>query len=162
VPAGVARPAGGIYPFQARAGELRLTWPGGVAAEFFAALAAAGGGPATAPERFNWPRFLSGPAAGELPAAAGGDPWQVDWAAAAARARAGGTGTWPVRPARDVRVVVPAAGPWAPASPFAAAPILAAGAVAVLASAAPLDAAFSRAGVLRFGGGAVAWFPAPP
>jgi hypothetical protein len=96
---GEMRPAGAIFPFDARGGRLQLSWRAGAEAWFYRELAAArnaaigaaeaeaGGGDASAkaaldkrrPEYFDWPRFRSLLASESVPAAVRDDPWSVDW-----------------------------------------------------------------------------------
>ncbi|MDR0452098.1 MAG: hypothetical protein LBH15_03565 [Treponema sp.] len=130
---GLMKSAGAIFPFDADGDSVRLSWEGGVAAEFYLALAkaclareagAAGGASASArrrPEWFNWPRFRALLRSESVPEDLREDPWLADWDALAARTVESGWNSSRIRAAERVPLVVlvPADGPWFGASPFA-------------------------------------------
>jgi len=117
---GEVRPAGAVYPFDLEDEKLVLSWPGGVAAVFFRELSRSEGDAQTLPERFDWPRFRALLADDSLSAAVRADPWLVDWRSVARRTRASGFDRRRLvaAAAEPLTLRVPAAGPWAPDSPF--------------------------------------------
>ena len=87
---GMMRPAGALYPFDVRDGELCLSWRGGVDALVYREMAAEVSRNGSVnqkrqPPYFDWPRFRelleSTALAGELIA----DPWRADWRSIAQR-----------------------------------------------------------------------------
>jgi hypothetical protein len=132
---GVMKSAGAIFPFDADGGRIRLSWEGGVAAEFYLALAkarlaaennAAGGAlPADKrrPEWFDWPRFRALLASGAIPEEVRQDPWLAAWDAVAVKAVESGWDSRRIRAAENtpLTVILPADGPWFGTSPFAGA-----------------------------------------
>jgi hypothetical protein len=132
--AGVLKPAGGIFPFDAAGGRLRLTWQGGVDASFYRELAAAflqahqdtaDLSLSTArrrPQYFDWPRFRRLFTDGVLSdKAALGDPWLADWPYIAQRTVQSGFDNRRIKVLARTNLSVPVhPGPWAGTSPFAA------------------------------------------
>ncbi|MDR1411938.1 MAG: hypothetical protein LBI91_07015 [Spirochaetaceae bacterium] len=130
---GLMKSAGAIFPFDADGDSVRLSWEGGVSAEFYLALAkarlarqagAAGGASSAAkrrPERFNWPGFRALLGSGAVPEDLREDPWLADWEALAAKTVESGWNSSRVKPAERAlfAVTIPADGPWFGASPFA-------------------------------------------
>jgi hypothetical protein len=143
IPIGVMKSAGAIFPFDADGCLIRLSWEGGVSAEFYLALAKArlalakarlaleesAGGPADAvpsgdkrrPEWFDWPRFRALLVSDGIPEEVRADPWLADWDAAAAKTVESGWNSGRIRAAGRVplTVIIPADGPWFGTSPFA-------------------------------------------
>jgi hypothetical protein len=132
IQSGVMKSAGAIFPFDAAGGLIRLSWEGGVSAEFYLALAKARlafedgatgtvpSGDKRRPEWFDWPRFLSLLGSDGVPGEVREDPWLVDWAAAAAKTVESGWDSRRIRAAGRVplAVIIPADGPWFGTSPF--------------------------------------------
>lgn len=162
LPAGLARPAGAVFPFQVENSEAVLTWEGGVAVAYFQAMLDADGQDRYHPALFDWPRFsalLSDPALNEAFRA---DPWTADWKSVGLKTRASGFDRRRLLPEdRDpVTLQAPAAGPWVAASPFADAVARTGdGLLSVAAGDCP-DALLSPSGYLRFRRGLSGWFPA--
>jgi hypothetical protein len=132
---GVMKSAGAIFPFDfdADGSLIRLSWEGGVAAEFYLALAKArlaaqnsatdGASPPDKrrPELFDWPRFRALLASDAIPEEVRQDPWLADWDAVAAKTIESGWDSRRIRAAENtpLTVIVPADGPWFGTSPFA-------------------------------------------
>jgi hypothetical protein len=127
LPPGTMKGAGAIFPFDAEQGVIRLSWEGGVSAEFYLALAkaraSASASPADKrrPDWFDWPRFRALLESGDIPEAIREDPWLADWDAVAAKTVKSG---WDRRSIKvmehtAITVTIPADGPWFGASPFA-------------------------------------------
>jgi hypothetical protein len=160
--AGLARPAGAVYPFAVRDGELALSWGGGVAAAYFRAMLSADGQDRYHPALFDWPRFialLDDPSVDEDFRA---DPWAADWAAIGARTRASGFDRrrLTLEERAPMRLAPPAPGPWVASSPYLVGPAVDAdGYLSIFAGERP-DAFLSVSGYLRYRRGFSAWFPA--
>jgi hypothetical protein len=133
--AGVFRPAGAIFPYDASGGKLILSWPGGVDASLYWELAGAYGrtgqeaaegnteraAVARLPMNFNWPRFRLLFDDPSLNTDIRADPWLADWAGIAAKIVQSGFDKRRLVPeARSVLEVPVGPGPWIGASPFAA------------------------------------------
>ncbi|MDR1353828.1 MAG: hypothetical protein LBK05_11160 [Treponema sp.] len=130
---GLMKSAGAIFPFDADGDSVRLSWEGGVSAEFYLALAkarlagkagTAGGASSAAkrrPELFNWPRFRALLGSGGVSEELREDPWLADWEAVAAKTIESGWNSSRIRAAErePFAVIIPADGPWFGASPFA-------------------------------------------
>jgi hypothetical protein len=125
IAAGVMKPAGGIFPYDAAGNRMRLTWQGGVDASFYWELAEASaeGTDAAAlrrPYYFDWPRFRALFSGSSVKEALREDPWLADWKTIAGKT---------VRSGFDYRRLVPetrldreipvGSGPWTGSSPFA-------------------------------------------
>ena len=109
-------PAGALYPEALEATDsdaLSLDWPGGYAASIALDLESAGLDP--------WAYDLSRLAAEGL--ARSGDPWLLPALEAARRLAEGSFRADAFRERSRSAVVLPGPGPWAPESPFAAAPL---------------------------------------
>ena len=138
---GIFRPAGAIFPYDARGRSLILSWQGGVDAVLYWELARAYGGAeqeagdesperAAGPERaavsripmnFNWPRFRRLFDDPSLNADIRADPWLADWPGIAEKIVKSGFDKRRLVPeARSVLTVPVGPGPWIGASPFAA------------------------------------------
>jgi hypothetical protein len=123
---GAMKSAGAIFPFDAAGGVVRLSWEGGVSAEFYLALARAqvsGENDAgkRRPEWFDWPRFRQLLKDGDIPEELREDPWLADWDAAAAKTVESGWDRRRIKATEytPLMVTIPADGPWFAASPFA-------------------------------------------
>jgi hypothetical protein len=133
IQSGVMKSAGAVFPFDAADGLIRLSWEGGVCAEFYLALArarlarengAAGGvspEDKRRPEWFDWPRFISLLGSDGISKEAREDPWLVDWDAVAAKTIESGWNGSRIKAAECTPLVVtiPADGLWFGTSPFA-------------------------------------------
>ncbi|MDR2052424.1 MAG: hypothetical protein LBP80_03340 [Treponema sp.] len=130
IQSGVMKSAGSVFPFDAADGLVRLSWEGGVAAEFYLALAKARLAPENGsdgsstdkrrPEWFDWPRFISLLESDAIPQEVREDPWLVDWDAAAAKTVESGWDSRRIRAAgrTPLTVTIPADGLWFGTSPF--------------------------------------------
>jgi hypothetical protein len=133
IQSGVMKSAGAVFPFDAADGLIRLSWEGGICAEFYLALArarlaskkGAGNGALSAdkrrPEWFDWPRFVSLLESDDIPEEVRKDPWLVDWSAAAAKTIESGWNSKRIKAAEytPLAVEIPADGLWFGTSPFA-------------------------------------------
>jgi hypothetical protein len=128
IEAGVFRPAGALFPFDAAGGVLRVSWRAGVDAVLFWELAAAAGRNPEAleaktprlPQNFNWPRFRELFAAEGIHENVRNDPWLADWRGIAKKIAVSGFDKRRLVPRSLEPVPVPAGrGPWAGSSPFA-------------------------------------------
>ena len=141
--AGVFKPAGAIFPFDASGRTLYLSWQGGVDANLFRELAlhysgakeeedlpelleqwsVAGERAAVSrlPHHFNWPRFRQLFDDESLNADIREDPWLADWSGIAAKIVESGFDKRRLVPAaRSSRQIPVSSGPWIGTSPFAA------------------------------------------
>jgi hypothetical protein len=135
IQSGVMKSAGAVFPFDAAGGFIRLSWKGGISAEFYLALARArlaledgvAGGVSSAgkrrPEWFDWPRFISLLGSDSIPEEVREDPWLVDWDEAAVKTIESGWDSRRIRAAgrTPLTVTIPADGLWFGTSPFASA-----------------------------------------
>jgi hypothetical protein len=133
IQSGVMKSAGAVFPFDTASGLIRLSWEGGISAEFYLALArvrlaresgaadSIPSGDKRRPEWFDWPRFRALFEDGGIPEEAREDPWLVDWDAAAAKTVESGWDSRRIRAAECVplTVTIPADGLWFGTSPFA-------------------------------------------
>ncbi|MDR0877529.1 MAG: hypothetical protein LBN21_05710 [Treponema sp.] len=130
IPAGLLRPAGAVFPFDAageksRTAVLRLGWQGGIDAALYRELAAAvrDGSSAQAariPQNFDWKRFRELFSDPEIPDAVRADPWIVDWKAAAEKIVKSGFNKRSITAGEKADTPVPVSrGPWFGSSPFA-------------------------------------------
>lgn len=83
-------PAGTVYPALAAQWNTDLQWLGGVAAEFYIAMARSTVDSSRSPERFDWNRFIAYMQTDVLLASPPLDPWLVDWDAVAEKTMASG------------------------------------------------------------------------
>ncbi|MDR0718451.1 MAG: hypothetical protein LBF78_02355 [Treponema sp.] len=94
IPAGLARPAGALFPWDVRTGRLELSWRAGVDAYLWqrlAAEAAAPGAPGTRPPwYFDWQRFREFMQGDTVQDAVKKDPWTADWKTIARKLAASG------------------------------------------------------------------------
>ena len=123
---GTFKPAGAVFPFDAKEQTLVLSWRGGVDSVLYWELAKAAGdvlsqrAAARLPCNFNWPRFrelCNDPA---VNAQIRADPWLADWPSIAAKTIASGFDKRRLVPEATGEITVPvSAGPWIGVSPFA-------------------------------------------
>jgi len=118
--ASLVKPAGAVYPFDARDGNLPLSWEGGVDAFFYFELAK-GGNENRAPYLFDWKRFRALFTSGALPADVVQDPWLADWEDIARKTCAAGFDARRIKAAKvtSVTFTPPEDGPWLGLSVFA-------------------------------------------
>ena len=154
---GIFRPAGAVFPFDASAGILTLSWQGGIEASFFLDLAAAGTQGIRLPGYFNWPRFRRLFGDDAVNAEFRGDPWLADWPSIAERTVASGFDRRRLVPAAATPVEVPVnPGKWVGTSPFAPALTFETTPVFTARSDTEAETWVSAAGILRLT--RLAWF----
>jgi hypothetical protein len=92
--AGVMKPAGAIFPYDAAGDRIRLNWRGGVEANLYWELAAGlqteespwgKGSVPRQPQYFDWPRFRELLQSDSLAPELREDPWLADWKTSARR-----------------------------------------------------------------------------
>jgi hypothetical protein len=163
IQSGVMKSAGAVFPFDTTDGIVRLSWKGGICAEFYLALArarlasekGAGNGALSAnkrrPEWFDWPRFVSLLESG-ISEEAREDPWLVDWSAAAAKTVESGWNSKRIKAAEytPLAVTIPADGLWFGTSPFTPAQFLKAGETVELPARKIPEYLLSSAGYLKY------------
>jgi len=151
VPAGLFKPAGAIFPFDAAGGAIRLSWEGGPASVFYWEIALAGGENASKiPANFDWPRFRELFTAGTLNETVAADPWLVNWRYVAERTIASNFDRRRLVPEAAQLTAIPVpAGVWYGSSPFAAPLFFAEDTVPIFPTRANVDVWVSAAGVLR-------------
>jgi hypothetical protein len=122
---GIFRPAGAIFPFDARGGRIALSWQGGVDAFFYHALLRAPD-PASAkaglrvPQNFDWPRFREAFLDTGISEGVRADPWIADLREIAAAVVQSGFDKRRFKPASREELEIPVPrGPWIGTSPFA-------------------------------------------
>ena len=138
IQAGVFRPAGAIFPYDAAGDTLYLSWQGGVDANLYWEMAVISGGageedgsPETEaaaraavqrlPYHFNWPRFRRLFDDESLNAEIRADPWLADWGGIAAKIVQSGFDKRRLVPEQRGTMQVPVGpGPWIGTSPFPA------------------------------------------
>jgi hypothetical protein len=164
---GTMRPAGGLFPFDAEGGGIRLSWRGGVAAWFYRALVRAGdgGNRLRRPHYFDWPRFgelLEGRADGlALNDLILADPWLADWQTVALRTVKSGFDRRRIIPqaTEALPVSLPHGGPWIGPSPFEEPVLGRTGETTLFQVTENVDTYISPAGILRCTRGAWIWRP---
>jgi hypothetical protein len=171
--AGLLRPAGAIFPFDAdgtgsrrKSSQrlIRLSWQGGVDAVLYRELDAAQAGlsvqPARLPQYLDWPRFrelFSDPA---IPEKVRADPWIVDWKTAAFKIVNSGFNKRYIIAEEKQDIPIPVScGPWIGTSPFAAPLFFAEGTVPAFPAGESVSAWFSGAGILKLN--KAAWMMLP-
>ncbi|MDR2785039.1 MAG: hypothetical protein LBB83_03900 [Treponema sp.] len=164
IESGVMKSAGAVFPFDAADGLVRLSWKGGISAEFYLALAkarlalenGAAGDVSSAgkrrPEWFDWPRFISLLGSDDIPGEVREDPWLVDWDEAAAKTVGSGWDSRRIRAAgrTPLTVTIPADGLWFGTSPFAPARFRKAGERVELSAGEIPELLLSPAGYLKY------------
>ena len=160
---GIFRPAGAVYPFGVRSGELALNWKGGVAAYFHGELARIDGPSSRSPDFFDWPGFLDLLESAPVDEAFRGDPWLVDWTDVAHKTRLSGFDRRRLvpRPASLQHFILPFDGPWFPSSPFGALIRGGTGSGTELSSTDEVDSLVSLQGIFRYRNGIGGWFLSP-
>jgi hypothetical protein len=122
LPAGIFKPAGALFPFDADGGRLCLSWKAGPDTVFYWELAFAGGQSALKiPANFDWSRFRELFNEEALSEAVRRDPWLVDWRSAAEKTMSSSFDRRRLVPEAAESVAIPVGGdPWYGTSPFSA------------------------------------------
>ena len=118
---GFFKPAGALFPFDAKNGKLCLSWEAGPDTIFYWELVIAGGQDSSRiPAKFDWPRFRELFKTATLNEAVRIDPWLVNWRSVAERTVSGNFDSRRLVPeaANLMNIPVPA-GFWYGSSPFA-------------------------------------------
>jgi hypothetical protein len=123
IPAGVFRPAGALFPFDASNNRITLSWKGGLDAWVYLCLRDAGSAsedPNRQPHYFNWPRFRALMESEDIAEEVRLDPWLADWRDVAEQTAASGFDRRRIKPVKteDLLVVIPQSGVYLGASPF--------------------------------------------
>jgi hypothetical protein len=155
---GDMKPAGALFPWDARGGNITLSWRGGVDAAFWRGLSrAAGAAGAAAGQReavaFNWKRWRAAWKDGTFPPDAVRDPWLCDWESIAAKVAASGFDKRRIAAAHYSRLELPGAswpGVWYGSSPFDAGISAPPDEILSLPLVPPSAFAFSNTGLLRY------------
>ena len=121
---GMMRPAGAVFPWDARGGKLAITWRGGVDALFWKELALAERTSDAAERRlpwyFDWPRFRELLQSEHISEAVREDPWLADWKSIAGRTVQSGFDRRRIASRSFTELAVPSLdGRWIGSSPFA-------------------------------------------
>jgi len=122
--AGVFKPAGAIFPFDADGGRLCLSWEAGTDTVFYWELAFAGGlasgrNETKIPANFDWPRFRELFNDESLSEAVRKDPWLVNWRSAAEKTISSNFDRRRLVPETSESVAIPVdCGFWYGTSPF--------------------------------------------
>ncbi|MDR2601817.1 MAG: hypothetical protein LBC53_05120 [Spirochaetaceae bacterium] len=117
---GVFRPAGAIFPLDAEGGKIKLSWRGGVDANFYRLLASEGKENREA-QNFDWKRFRAlFEEDGKIEKGARENPWTVDWEQAAKKTAESSFNSSRIKSRkRDyIEIKIPSDGPWMDGSPF--------------------------------------------
>jgi len=117
---GFFKPAGAIFPFDVKDGNLCLSWEAGPDSIFYWELLNVNVDKNTrVPANFDWPRFRELFNTDKLKDAVREDPWLVNWRSAAEKTVSGNFDTRRLVPETAVLTKIPAAsGPWYGTSPF--------------------------------------------
>jgi len=121
LPAGIFKPAGALFPFDAEGERLNLNWKAGVDTVFYWELALAGGGQNSVkiPANFDWPRFRALFFDETINEAVRKDPWLVDWRSVAQKTINAGFDRRRLVPEAAESTAIPVnKGPWYGTSPF--------------------------------------------
>ena len=114
LPAGIFKPAGAMFPFDADGGRLRLSWKAGTDSVFYWELALASRqNTAKLPANFDWPRFRELFNDEAINEAVRNDPWLVNWRSVAEKTIASSFDKRRLVPEAAESVNIPAgSGPW--------------------------------------------------
>ncbi|MDR2942416.1 MAG: hypothetical protein LBV17_07490 [Treponema sp.] len=120
LPAGIFKPAGALFPFDAEDDLLCLSWKGGTDTVFYWELALVNSYKASKiPANFDWPRFRELFNDEALNEAVRKDPWLVDWHSVAEKTMNANFDRRRLVPEKAEYVNIPAGcGPWYGTSPF--------------------------------------------
>jgi hypothetical protein len=155
---GGMKPAGALFPWDARGGDIVLSWRGGVDAVFWRGLSRGG----RDADSFNWKRWREAWADGSFPPAAVRDPWLCDWERIAAKIAASGFDKRRIAVADYPRLELSGAvwpDVWYGPSPFDEGASAPPGGILSLPLVPPSAFAFSRTGLLRYSGEGFLLFP---
>ncbi|MDR1096104.1 MAG: hypothetical protein LBL31_06920 [Spirochaetaceae bacterium] len=152
---GDMKPAGALFPWDARGGNIALSWQGGVDAAFWRGLSVAANAAAGKREAgsFNWKRWREAWNDGSFPPAAVRDPWLCDWESIAAKVAASGFDKRRIAAAHYSRLELPGAtwpGVWYGPSPFDEGVSAPPGEILSLPLVPPSAFVFSNTGLLRY------------
>jgi hypothetical protein len=158
---GDLKPAGALFPWDARDGKLVLSWRGGVDAVFWRELSRAGNSERDAAS-FNWKRWREAWADGSFPPAVADDPWLCDWDRIAAKTVASGFDKRRIVPVHYPQLALSGEtwqGVWYGPSPFQPGIFAASGAPLSLPLVPPSSVAFGETGFVRYSAGGYLLFP---
>jgi len=155
LPAGIFKPAGAIFPFDAEGGRLCLSWKAGVDTVFYWELALAGNGQKAVkiPANFDWQRFRELFNDEKTNEEVRKDPWLVDWHSVAQKTINANFDRRRLVPEAAGSVSIPVArGPWYGTSPFSEPLYFMEGDTPVFHVRPDLNVWVSSAGILRLSG----------
>ncbi|GHV83419.1 hypothetical protein AGMMS50212_07590 [Spirochaetia bacterium] len=160
IPAGLMKPAGALFPFDADNGKIRLSWQGGIDANFYRELAARAN-EKRLPYNFDWKRFRELFYGDTLKDDVRADPWLADWALIAEKTASGGFDKRRIAASKRVncKITVPADGPWISDSPFMSHPPWTAGDNVTVPVSDGVTSFFCREGVLHCSKNVWTWNP---
>ncbi|MDR2467809.1 MAG: hypothetical protein LBD22_02485 [Spirochaetaceae bacterium] len=158
--AGVMKPAGAIFPYDAAGKTIVLSFAQGIDAVLYHELAILAN-EKRLPYNFDWLRFRALWANGKISGEALHDPWLVDWRAFAENTAASGFNARRIkaRETENLVITVPADGPWFGTSPFMAQAAWTAGTTVVLQVSEVVDSYFCSSGTLRATRNVFTWLP---
>jgi hypothetical protein len=149
---GDLKPAGALFPWDVRGGDIVLSWQGGIDAVLWRELSRADNVRRQAVS-FNWQRWRGAWQDGSFPSAVVRDPWVCDWQGIAAQIAASGFDKRRVVAAGYAHLTLTGKtwqGAWFGQSPFDAGTFAAAGEPLTLPLIPPTAIAFGRAGLIRY------------
>jgi len=150
---GLFKPSGAIFPFDAKDGNIFLSWEAGVDSIFYWELLLANeNNYSRIPANFDWPRFRDLFYTDRL----NGDPWLVNWRSVAERTVSGNFDTRRLVPESAESRVIPVSsgGPWYGVSPFTEPLVFLEGELSVFPIRSGVNVWISSDGVLRINGNA--------
>jgi hypothetical protein len=118
---GIFRPAGALFPFDAKNSRISLSWRGGIDAWVYLCLRDAGeDGSKRQPHYFDWPRFRALLESPDIDEDVRMDPWLTDWQDVARRTVQSGFNRQRIKPVpvENLPVIVPQSGFYLGTSPF--------------------------------------------
>ena len=154
LPAGIFKPAGALFPFDADGRRLFLSWKTGLDTVFYWELAlAAGQNVSKIPANFDWPRFRELFNEETLNEAVRKDPWLVDWRFVAEKTINANFDRRRLVPETTVSINIPVGcGTWYGTSPFSAPLFFKEGEPTVFPVRPGLNVWISTSGILRCSG----------
>jgi hypothetical protein len=161
---GDMKPAGGLFPWDVRGGNIMLSWRGGVDAVFWRGLsrASSANGNGREAASFNWKRWREAWDDGSFPPAAVRDPWLCDWESIATKIAASGFDKRRIIVTNYSRLELSGAtwsGAWYGPSPFDEGVFALPGESLSLPLVPPSALAFSSTGLLRYSSEGLLLFP---
>lgn len=150
--AGIFYGAGAIFPLDFDGSEIKLSWQGGIDANFYKLLAVEGN-TKRLPKNFDWKRFRELFTSGKIEKEALQNPWLADWPDAAKKTAESSFSASRIKARKRhyLTVSIPAGGPWIGASPFTQPFDWTAGEAAPIALIDDVEFFFSPHGTLRCG-----------